>query len=48
MDRVEAILDQRVMSFLRELGCLIDLGGKRRDLLVGEVTDRRAERLVLF
>ena len=47
MHRVQVGLDQGIVGFLRELGILVDLGGVRGDLLVGQGADRLAQRVVL-
>ena len=47
MDGVEARPRQHVVHVVRELALVVDLGRARRDLVLGEVTHRAAERIVL-
>ena len=46
--RVQVGLGQRVEHVLGNSRGLVDLGGPRRDLVVGQVTDGLAERLMLL
>ena len=45
---VEVGRHQRVVRLLREAGLLVDRGGVRRDLVVADVADGRADGLVLL